>query len=109
MRGSLLAGAIVAALSAGCAAVKPWQRETLADPIMQSDRNPAASAMLDHIYDSREAATGGRTVGGGGAGATDVLLARCRQLSPGEASLVLLTGVGDRRIIAPRSAGSLES
>lgn len=55
-------------LAGGCATVKPWQRETLADPIMQPDRNPIASAQLDHIYFSREAASGGTTVGGGGCG-----------------------------------------
>jgi len=52
----------------GCAPVKPWQRERLADPIMQSDRNPLQSAQLDHVYFSREAASGGRSVGGGGCG-----------------------------------------
>ena len=52
----------------GCATVKPWQRERLADPIMQSDRNPLQTAQLDHVYFSREAASGGRSVGGGGCG-----------------------------------------
>jgi Domain of unknown function (DUF4266) len=33
----------------GCAPVKPWQRELLADPIMQSDRNPLQTAQLDHV------------------------------------------------------------
>ncbi len=55
-------------LAAGCTTVKPWQRELLADPIMQSDRNPLQSAQLEHIYFSREEATGGRSVGGGGCG-----------------------------------------
>jgi len=55
-------------LAGGCATVKPWQRETLADPIMQPGRNPMAAAQLDHIYFSREAASGGTTVGGGGCG-----------------------------------------
>ena len=52
----------------GCATVKPWQREALADPIMQPDRNPMQTALLDHVYFSREAASGGRSVGGGGCG-----------------------------------------
>ena len=52
----------------GCATVKPWQREALADPIMQPGRNPIAAAQLDHVYFSREAASGGNTVGGGGCG-----------------------------------------
>jgi hypothetical protein len=55
-------------LSSGCATVKPWERETLADPIMQPGRNPMAAAQLEHVYFSREAASGGTTVGGGGCG-----------------------------------------
>jgi hypothetical protein len=55
-------------LAGGCATVKPWQRESLADPIMQPGRNPIAAGQLDHIYFSREAASGGNTVGGGGCG-----------------------------------------
>lgn len=55
-------------LAGGCATVKPWQREMLADPIMQPGRNPIAAAQLEHIYFSREAASGGNTVGGGGCG-----------------------------------------
>ena len=52
----------------GCVTVKPWQREALADPIMQPGRNPLAAAQRDHVYFSREAASGGTTVGGGGCG-----------------------------------------
>ncbi|MDB5318602.1 MAG: lipoprotein [Phycisphaerales bacterium] len=59
---------LVLPLASGCATVKPWQRETLADPIMQPGRNPLAAAQLDHVYFSREAASGGTTVGGGGCG-----------------------------------------
>jgi Domain of unknown function (DUF4266) len=55
-------------LSSGCATVKPWQREILADPIMQPGRNPIAAGQLEHIYFAREAASGGTTVGGGGCG-----------------------------------------
>ncbi len=55
-------------LAAGCTTVKPWQRETLSDSIMQPGRNPIAAAQLDHIYFSREAASGGTSVGGGGCG-----------------------------------------
>jgi len=62
---------VVAALlfsATGCAVVKPWQRETLADAIMQPDRDPMGSGLIDHVYFSREAASGGRSVGGGGCG-----------------------------------------
>jgi hypothetical protein len=56
------------ALVAGCETVKPWQRGTLADPIMQADRDPMGSGLIEHVYFSREAASGGRSVGGGGCG-----------------------------------------
>ena len=54
--------------TAGCSHVKPWQRGTLADPIMRADRDPLGNMLDEHIYFSREAATGGRGVGGGGCG-----------------------------------------
>lgn len=64
----VLALALASAALAGCANVKPWQRGTLADYTMRSDRDPLGEAQLDHIYFSREMATGGRGVGGGGCG-----------------------------------------
>ncbi len=56
------------AATTGCQEVKPWQRGTLADPIMQAGRDPLGTAQNEHIYFSREAASGGRGVGGGGCG-----------------------------------------
>lgn len=55
-------------LGAGCQNVKPWQRGTLADISMRSDRDPLGSALDNHIFFSREAAEGGESVGGGGCG-----------------------------------------
>jgi len=52
----------------GCQRVKPWQRGTLAQYIMRSDRDPIGETQAEHIYFSREAASGGRGVGGGGCG-----------------------------------------
>ena len=52
----------------GCQHVKPWQHGTLADPIMRADRDPMGTMLDEHIYFSREAASGGRGVGGGGCG-----------------------------------------
>ena len=52
----------------GCQHVKPWQRGGLADPIMSANRDPLATAQDEHIFFSREAASGGRGVGGGGCG-----------------------------------------
>lgn len=68
----LLAGAGLALLG-GCAhpqlvRVQPWERATLADYAMRADRDPLASALAEHIFFSRESATGGRGVGGSGCG-----------------------------------------
>ncbi len=52
----------------GCQTVKPWQRGTLGDAIMRPDRDPLGLAFSEHVWFSREAASGGRGVGGGGCG-----------------------------------------
>jgi hypothetical protein len=52
----------------GCQNVKPWQRGVLADYSMRADRDPLGLAQDEHIFFSREAAAGGRAVGGGGCG-----------------------------------------
>jgi len=57
----------------GCASsdlvrVQPWERATLADPLMRPDRDALATAMTEHVYFSRESASGGRGVGGSGCG-----------------------------------------
>ena len=63
----LLASAVLVTGS-GCANVKPWQRGTLADYTMRGDRDPLGTAQAEHIWFSREEASGGRGVGGGGCG-----------------------------------------
>lgn len=68
-----LALAVTSALFGGCAStelvrVKPWERATLADYTMRADRDPLHTAMSEHVYFSRETATGGRGVGGSGCG-----------------------------------------
>jgi len=55
----------------GCSSlgVQPWERDLLAKPGMQlSGAMPLEGAIDDHIYFSKEAATGGRGYGGGGCG-----------------------------------------
>jgi len=52
----------------GCQNVKPWQRGTLSDYTMRGDRDPIGQAQDEHIFFSREMASGGRGVGGGGCG-----------------------------------------
>ena len=61
------------ALFSGCAntnlvRVKPWERATLTEYSMRPDRDPLHTAMNEHIFFSRETATGGRGVGGSGCG-----------------------------------------
>ena len=62
-----LASALLMTIT-GCANVKPWQREHLADYTMRADRDPLGTAQMEHIWFSREEANGGRGVGGGGCG-----------------------------------------
>jgi hypothetical protein len=64
----LACAALVIAGATGCANVKPWEREHLADYTMRADRDPLGTSLTEHIYFSREAASGGRGVGGGGCG-----------------------------------------
>jgi hypothetical protein len=59
---------VLLAVCAGCQNVKPWQRATLADVTMRADRDPLGTAQDEHIFFSREGASGGRGVGGGGCG-----------------------------------------
>jgi hypothetical protein len=69
----ILALGASAFLSGGCASqslvrVQPWQRSTLAGYTMNPARDPIETAQLEHIFFSREAASGGRGVGGSGCG-----------------------------------------
>jgi hypothetical protein len=70
---SLLGAALAAGLMGGCAShdlvrVKPWQRATLADYTMRPDRDPLDGTFSEHVYFAREAASGGKGVGGTGCG-----------------------------------------
>ncbi len=65
----LLSFAALAA-TGGCAAtaVKPWDRDLLAEKKMRFIPLPMEQAVDEHIYFSKEASTGGHDVGGGGCG-----------------------------------------
>jgi len=65
---SLLGLALLAACLSGCSTVQPWERGTLSDYTMRPDRDSLQDSLCDHIYFTREAAAGGRGVGGGGCG-----------------------------------------
>ena len=61
-------GLLAAVLLSGCTVVKPWQRGELANPSMSWDRDPLAATLDNHVYFSKEAASGGTGLGGGGCG-----------------------------------------
>ena len=64
----LLSGVMLLLVGTGCTNVKPWERGTLAEYTMRPDRDPLTLGTREHIWFSREEATGGRSVGGGGCG-----------------------------------------
>ncbi len=55
-------------LVAGCATVKPWDRDLLAQKQMSFNPSPMLQSIDEHIYFSKEASMGGSSVGGGGCG-----------------------------------------
>ena len=65
-----LALLVVAATLAGCAYAppKPWEKGELAKPAMQFDADKLEARYQEHVYQSKEAASGGWGVGGGGCG-----------------------------------------
>jgi hypothetical protein len=63
-----LALALLLAALAGCAHVEPWEKGNLARPEMRFDGDPLDARFTQHVYTSREAASGGSGVGGGGCG-----------------------------------------
>jgi len=49
-------------------AVQPWEKGNLAKPEMTFDSDPLDKGFKEHIYSSKESASGGSGVGGGGCG-----------------------------------------
>lgn len=73
MRNTLLVLLCSTALLGGCALapqvnVAAFDKGDLARPAMQFDADRLESSFADHIYFSKEGASGGRSVGGGGCG-----------------------------------------
>ncbi len=54
--------------TSGCQTVAAWERGILAEAMMNPDRDPLRDALAEHMWFSREAASGGRGIGGGGCG-----------------------------------------
>ncbi|HXO22829.1 MAG TPA: DUF4266 domain-containing protein [Thermoanaerobaculia bacterium] len=55
-------------MAGGCATVRPWDRDLLAEKGMRFIPSPMLHGIDEHIYFSKEASTGGQDVGGGGCG-----------------------------------------
>ncbi len=53
---------------AGIQPVQPWEKGILAKPEMTFDGDKLDNNFTEHIYSSKEAASGGAGVGGGGCG-----------------------------------------
>ena len=53
---------------AACAPVQPWERGHLAQPQMALDGDALLARMDEHVYSSKEAASGGTGPAGGGCG-----------------------------------------
>lgn len=62
---------LLALVSSGCAVmepVQPWQRGDLARAEMAMEPDPLLSSFRRHVEFSKEAASGGATLAGGGCG-----------------------------------------
>jgi hypothetical protein len=63
---------LVAVSLSACGSLKPWvkpyERQNIADPIMNFSRDPVSDAFLSHVRDAREGASGADGGAGGGCG-----------------------------------------
>lgn len=68
--GGAVFGGVVVAMLAGCSTqpVQPWQRGVLAQSEMAWDPDPLLADYRRHVQFSKEAASGGASLGGGGCG-----------------------------------------
>ena len=60
-----LAAVMACALLSGCGSVQPWKRGDLALPEMAFEPDPVLSGYRDRLGYSKEAASGGKPLGGG--------------------------------------------
>lgn len=64
----VLAGALLSLCACGTVGPQPWQKDLMARKEMLPSANATVRAAQDHIYFSKEAASGGRSAAGGGCG-----------------------------------------
>ena len=61
--------ALFSSFLTGCVQkLSPWERGSLAKPQMALEAHALDSAIMKHTYSSKEAASGGYGIGGGGCG-----------------------------------------
>jgi predicted small secreted protein len=60
--------ALSSLLAAGCATVRPWDRDLLSEKQMSFVPSNPEHDVDDHVYFSKEGSSGGQNVGGGGCG-----------------------------------------
>ncbi|ABL99887.1 DUF4266 domain-containing protein [Shewanella amazonensis] len=60
--------ALTLMLLAGCTALQPWEKGEFAREDMQLGAEALDLSLDDHVYFSKEGASGGRSFGGGGCG-----------------------------------------
>lgn len=69
---TLLLVPVLVLACAGCAgtlpSVQPWEKGNLARPEMAFDSDPLRQAFMEHVYASKEAASGGNSAAGVGCG-----------------------------------------
>jgi len=61
----------IGTLVSGCASFappQPWEKGDLAKPAMRFDADVLATKATQHVYQSKEGASAGGSVGGGGCG-----------------------------------------
>lgn len=67
-----IAALVAGAALTGCAMpepwVKPYERERLANPVMQAQRDSLSAKHFEHVREVREGSRGGTGVQGGGCG-----------------------------------------
>ena len=65
----LASSLMLSVLIVGCSTpVQPWQKGNLAKEDMAFEPDPLQTRFVEHTFHSKEGATGGLSVGGGGCG-----------------------------------------
>jgi hypothetical protein len=65
---ALLSCAFLLSACSSITPVKPWQKGTLAEPVMNPGGLGYETALHNHVYTSKESPKGGEGVAGGGCG-----------------------------------------